>query len=52
MPVSYISVVQDMQNCFLKSLIKEKVCHYLPGNMGGRGIMKKVTKIDIGDRGV
>ena len=24
-------------------MIKEKVCHYLPGEMGGEGIMKKVT---------
>ena len=41
-----------MYNYFLRSLIKEKVCHYLPGDMGGEGVMKKVTKSDIGGRGL
>ena len=31
--------------------MKEKVCHYLPGGMGGRDIMKKITNGDIGRRG-
>ena len=26
-----------MLNYLLRSLIKEKVCHYLPDDMGGRG---------------
>ena len=30
------------------SLIKEKVCHYLPGDMGG-GIMKTMTNGEIGE---
>ena len=33
------------------SLIKEKVCHYLSGDMG-RGIMKKVTNGEIGGGGL
>ena len=41
-----------MYNYFLRSLIKEKVCHYLPGDMRGEGVMKKVTKGDIGGRGL
>ena len=36
---------------FLRSLIKEKVCQYLAGYMGGGSIMKKVTGGDIGGRG-
>ena len=32
--------------------MKEKVCHYLPGDMGVKGIMKKMTNGDIGGRGV
>ena len=28
-------------------MIKEKVCHYLPGYIGGGGMMKKVTNGDI-----
>ena len=28
-------------------MIKEKVCHYLPGDTGGGGILKKVTDGDI-----
>ena len=30
----------------------EKVCHYLPGDMEGRCITKKVTNGDIGGGGV
>ena len=41
-----------MQNYFLRSLIKEKVCHYLPGDLGGGAIMKKVTNSDIGGGGL
>ena len=33
------------------SLIKEKVCHYFPGGLGGGGIMEKVTNSDIGGKG-
>ena len=36
---------------FLRYLIKEKVFHYLPGDMGGGFIMKKVTNGDVGERG-
>ena len=36
----------------LRSLIKEKVCHYLPGNMWTRGYKEKVTNSDIGRMGV
>ena len=35
-----------------KVLDQEKVCHYLPGDMGGGGIMKGVTKSDIAGRRV
>ena len=35
---------------FFKTLNKEKVCHYLPGNKGG--IVKKVTNGDIGGKRV
>ena len=35
----------------LRCLIKEKVCHCLPGDIGGRGIRKKVTNGDIGGGG-
>ena len=38
-----------MYNNFLKYLIMENVCHYLPGDM--RSIMKKVTNGDIGGGG-
>ena len=44
---SYISVMQEMLNYLLRSLIKENVCHYLPDDMGGGGIMKEVTNSDI-----
>ena len=37
-----------MPNYFLKSLIKKTFCHYLPGDMEGGGIMKKVTNGDGG----
>ena len=50
MPVTY----QSHKICkiiFLRSLIKGKVCHYLPGDIGGEGIMKKVANNDIGGRG-
>ena len=41
-----------MQNYYLRTLIKESVCHYLPGGIrGGRGIMKNVTNCDIGGEG-
>ena len=30
-----------MQNYFLRSLIKEKVCHYLPGDIGRKGYIEK-----------
>ena len=33
------------------SLIKEKICHYLPGDIGGGGIMKNVTNSDMGAGG-
>ena len=36
----------------IKSLIKEKVCQYLPGDMGGGSLMKKVTNGNIEERGV
>ena len=39
-----------MPNYFLKSLIKKTFCHYLPGDMEGGGIMKKVTNGDGGSR--
>ena len=39
-----------MPNYFLKSLIKKTFCHYLPGDMEGGGIMKKVTHGDGGSR--
>ena len=32
-------------------MIKEKVCHYLPGDIGGGSIIKKVTNGDIGGGG-
>ena len=48
---SYVSVLQDTKNYFLRSLIKE-VCHYLPGDMGGEGLMKKVTNNDTGGGGL
>ena len=28
------------------------VCHFLPGDIGGRGYPEKVTNGDMGDRGV
>ena len=43
-------VIPNMKNYFLRSLITEEVCHYLSGNMGEGGIMKKVTNCDIGGR--
>ena len=46
----YISYTKYV-NFFLRSLIKEKSCHYFPGDIGRRGIMKKVTSGDIGERG-
>ena len=39
-----------MPNYFLKSLIKKTFCHYLPGDMEGGGIMKKVTNGDGGSK--
>ena len=33
------------------SLIKEKICHYLPGDIGGGDIMKNVTNSDMGAGG-
>ena len=30
---SYISVIENTQNYFLEPLIKEKVCHILPGDV-------------------
>lgn len=39
-----------MQNYFLRPLITES--HYLPDDMEGEGILKKVTTVDIGRRGV
>ena len=32
-------------------MIKEKICHYLPGDMGGGVLMKKETNGDIGGKG-
>ena len=32
-------------------MIKERVCHYLPGNIEGGDIMKKVTNGDMGAEG-
>ena len=50
---SYISETKYTKcaELFLSSLIKENVCHHLPGEMGGSGIMKKVTNGDIRGRG-
>ena len=47
----YISVIQNMENDFLSSLIKEKSCHCLPCDIGEEGIMKRVTKSDIVGKG-
>ena len=44
-----MSVISNMKKYFLRSLITEKVCHYLSGDIGGEGIMKKVTNCDIGE---
>ena len=33
-------------------MIKGTVCHYLPGDMGGGVIMKKVTNGDVGGGGL
>ena len=41
-----------MLNYLLRSLIKENVCHYLPDDMGGGGIMKEVTNSDSGKGGL
>ena len=41
----------NMKNYFLRSLISEKGCHYLSGDMGGEGIMKKVTNCNTGKEG-
>ena len=51
MPVTY-KLCKICKISFKVFLIKEKVCHYLPGDMGGEGIMKKMTNGDIGGRGV
>ena len=51
MPVTY-QLHKIYKIIFLRSLIKEKVCHYLPGDLGGGGIMKKVTNGDLGGSGV
>ena len=32
-----------MKNYFLRSLNKEKICHYLPRDMWGGVLLKKVT---------
>ena len=37
MQICYISVIQNLSSCFLRSFIKENVCHYLPGDIGRRG---------------
>ena len=39
-----------MQNYFLRPFFTES--HYLPDDMEGEGILKKVTTVDIGRRGV
>ena len=41
-----------MLNYFLRSLIKGKVWHYLPGDIAGRGVIKKVSNGDIGEGGI
>ena len=33
-------------------MVKENVCHYLPGDTGGGGKLKKVTNGDLGGKGV
>ena len=33
--------MQNKENYFLRSLIKEKVCRYLPDDIGGGDVMKK-----------
>ena len=50
MPLTY-QLQKIYKIIFLRSLIKENVCHYLPGDIGGGGIMKKVTNRDIVGRG-
>ena len=35
----------------IKYLIKQKVCQYLPGGMGGGSLMKKVTNGNTWGRG-
>ena len=32
--------------------ICKMVCHYLPGDMEGGGMMEKMTNGDIGERGI
>ena len=45
MPVTY-RLCKISKNYFLRSLIKEKVCRYLPDDMGGGDAMKKIdTKL-------
>ena len=46
--ISYTKYVK----LFLRSLTKEKLYHYLPGDMEGGGIMKNVTNGDLGGRGL
>ena len=48
---SYVSIIQNVQHYLLRTLIKEKLCHYLPGDIGGGSIVKKVTNGDIGGGG-
>ena len=49
MPVTY----QSCKRCeiIFKVLDQRKIFHYLPGDMGGGFIMKKVTNGDVGERG-
>ena len=37
---------------FVKVFDQGNICHYLPGDTGGRGILKRVTNGDIGGRRV